>query len=199
MAYAFLPSNAYAGTTTVLTNVAFTITGQCIVEGGTVNLGTYTNRQTWRDVAQSLGYFVVGSNGDVSGNGLTVGSRGLEYANYGSVTCDANIPYKLTVRGSGASSNMIRISIGQATALFMPALKRVGGEVAPNNGGSAYGDSGHQFAFGPFSGSGTGKSQELLGSAVINLSSATESNVQSGASLSSNGTYSDTLVYTLEF
>lgn len=201
LAWALLPAGAQAAVSRDSVNVTFTITGQCTVKGGVVNLGTFTTSNSWADVARSVGYFLIGNNGALSGVGYTPGTRGVEYADYGTLTCAKDTPYDLNITGSGASSNMIRIQMGTQIAVFIPAIKRIGDTIVPNNGGPLYADSGHHFSIGDLSGIGTGQAQQLRGSAMINLNSGTESNLQfePAAPKLLFGSYTDTLRYTVKF
>lgn len=200
LALAIVPASAQAGTTTAVSNVAVELVSQCTVTGATVNLGSYRNTQYWREVAQSIGYYLAGMNDGLSATGIRSGTRGWEYANFGSVTCDAGLPYSLRIQGTAADGGMIRLNVNGTIALFMPAIKRLGGNVVPDNAAPNYVNSGHHMYFGPMSGVGTGTAQEMLGSAVINLNLGAESTVRSNSMLGGGGgSYADTLTYTLNF
>lgn len=199
LSLAMMPSVAEAGTTTAVSNVAVELVAQCTVAGATVNLGTFVGSQTWATVANSLGYYLVGTNGSLSDSGIRMGTRGWTYANFGSVTCDAAAPYTLTIAGTHTQQGMARITIGGTTALFMPAIKSVGGAAVADNPGGTYAGSGHQMGFSAMPGTGTGSAQELLGSMVMNLNTAAGTNVNANSPIGNAGTYSDVLTYTLNF
>lgn len=199
LALAMTPAVAQAGTTTVSIPVVMNVNPQCSVTGGMVNLGAYYSNQYWYQVADSIGYYLAGFNDGMSASGIRQGTRGWEYANFGSVTCDAGTPYTLLIKGTSTTSNMIRLNINGTIANFMPAIKRLGGTVVPDNPGANYINSGHQMYFGPMSATGTGAPQEMLGSAVIMLNLGDESTVRSNNLIGPNGSYTDTLTYTLNF
>lgn len=194
-----LPASAQAGTSTANSTATFNVTTQCSVTGGVVDLGSYTSSQYWYQVANSIGYYLSGFNDSMSGTGIRQGTRGWEYANFGSVTCDAGTPYTLLIKGSSPTSNMIRMNINGVTAGFMPAIKRLGGTVVPDNAAPNYVNSGHQMYFGAMSAVGTGAPQAMLGSAVVNLNVSGESTIRSSSLIGPNGSFTDTLTYTLNF
>lgn len=199
IASAMLPAAAQAGTTTVSVPVVLNVNPQCSVTGGVVNLGAYYSNQYWYQVANSIGYYLAGINDSLSASGIRQGTRGWEYANFGSVTCDAGTPYTLLIKGTSTNSNNIRLNVNGTIAVFMPAIKRLGGNVVPDNPGSNYAGSGHHMYFGALSATGTGAPQEMRGSAVINLNLSDESTVRSNNLIGPNGSYADTLTYTLNF
>lgn len=194
-----LPAAAQAGTGTATSTASFTVGLQCSVTGATVNLGTYKNTQYWYEVANSIGYYLAGLNDGMSASGIRQGTRGWEYANFGSITCDAGTPYSLLIKGTSTKSNMVRINVNSTIAVFMPAIKRLGGAVVPDNAAPNYVNSGHHMYFGAMSATGTGAAQALLGSAVINLNLGDESTVRSNNLIGTNGSYADTMTYTLNF
>lgn len=196
---AMMPAAAQAGTTTVSIPVVLNVTTQCSVTGGVVNLGAYYSNQYWHQVAGSIGYYLAGINDGLSASGIRQGTRGWEYANFGTVTCDAGTPYTLLIKGSSTTSNMIRLNINGTIATFMPAIKRLGGGVVPDNAAPNYVNSGHHMYFGALSATGTGAPQEMLGSAVINLNLSGETTARSNNLIGPNGSYTDTLTYTLNF
>lgn len=192
-----LPSLAHAGTSTTNGTATFNVTSQCSVTGATVNLGTYRSDQTWWDLPGHLGWYLAGYQPGLSGQGINPGSRGFEYANFGSVTCGAGTPYSLIIKGTG-TQNRARLNVNGKVAAFLPAIKRLGGVVVPDNLAPNYAGSGHQMAFGPLSGVGTGATQALIGNIVIDFA-ASESTVLVSDKMGAPGTFTDPLTYTLTF
>jgi len=168
MALTTLPSTAYAGTNGGTGAATFTVTDRCQIKGATVFLGSYRSNETWNDMANSLGrhdyvYFpTLGSTGSY----ITRGTKGAEYANWGSVTCSAGTYYSLTV--SGPAKGRIQMT-GHPTRnpSFMVYVRKVGDFVLQNNNdwevgmGRAYGGDGLAVFI------GTGNEQAILGSAVF--------------------------------
>lgn len=200
LAFVMPSPSAHAATAERTVYVSFTINGQCTVNGGAVNLGTFLTRNNWSDVANSLGYYAPVSRGVLAG--YKQGTRGLEYANYGTLTCDNGTQYTLDIAGSG-SSKSIKIQMGANTVSFRPILKRVGSDVVPDNGTDAVlVGTGHHFAEGVYSGVGIGVAQELRGSAIIDASAGSETTARFDSSLEDRlllGSWTDTLRYTVNF
>lgn len=186
-AIAALPSAAQAGTSTATGTATLTVMNQCSVTGANVNLGTYTTGQTWGDVANALGKvddWLVYSQG----------SKGLEYLNYGSVTCDAGVPYTLEITGSQVS---IEIAHNGKKAQFVPLIKKLGGTVVADNDPETPGAGANVSDF-SLSGVGTGSAQALVGSVALYFpmwnTTATATDTLGAAGVST-----DTLTYTLNF
>lgn len=190
LAAAALPGIAHAGTATATGTATLTVISQCSVTGATVNLGDYTTNQTWDNVAAAVGRNDAGT--------YAVGSLGQEYLNYGSVNCEANLPYTLAIAGTGTNST-IKLQIGGKVVAFQPAIKSVGGTVLADSDAGFTG-AGAVMSTGTLSGTGTGAAQTLLGSAVFTTAaSAFGTTVAVADTLATAGTYSDTLTYTLNF
>lgn len=187
-AIAALPAAAQAGTSTATGTATLTVINQCNVAGANINLGTYTTSQTWGDVGNSLGKI------DEWGT-YVPGSKGLEYMNFGSVTCDAGVPYTLTV--TGASHYNIGITHNGKTAKFIPAIKKLGSATVADNDVSVPG-AGANVAYYELSGTGTGSAQALLGSAILSFPDMYTSAVPSDT-FGATGVATDTLTYTLNF
>lgn len=189
-AIAALPGMAQANTSTATGTVSMTVLDQCSVTGATVNLGTYTANQTWGDVGAAVGSLDGMYN-------FYPGSLGAEYLNFGSVTCDAGVPYTLSIRGTYSSFGEIGIAHNSKRARFFPAVKKLGGTVIADNWTSG---SGHVFQDGDdLSAVGTGSAQSLIGSAfMFNLASTWDAPSDSDT-LAVAGVSTDTLTYTLNF
>ena len=188
---AALPGAANAGTSTATGTANLTVTTQCSVTGANVNLGSYTTAQTWGDVGAALG-----KHDDASG--YAAGSRGFEYLNWGSVTCDNAMPYTLSISGT-ASLGRIKMAVGTKTATFDLYVKKVGtNTVSDTNGTTIPGGGALMNAGGDVTVLGTGAQQDLLGS-VVHARSATDNTAAATDALGTAGTYNDTLTYTLKF
>ena len=184
-----LPGMAEAGTVTASGTAAMSVASQCSVTGATVNLGSFTTNDTWGTV--------LGQNGGWTALGVyTAGSRGFEYANFGSVTCDNGMPYSLAIWGTSASIKAIRITVAGKTAYLAPFIKKVGATTAANTG-PATGAGAAVYSGSSLAATGTGAAQILLGSAQLDLSPSL--GLLASDRLATPGTYTDTLTYTLNF
>ena len=185
-----LPGMAQAGTSTASGTATLGVVSQCSVTGANVNLGTFTVNDTWQTVGDQLG---------ASYTMLTYspGSRGVEYLNFGSVTCDAGTPYSLTIKGTGTVINeTIRLTVGGKTVTLYPAIKKVGATtLADSQGGFPVGV--WAWLFSGISATGTGAPQALIGNSLLHIVSSP--GTLTTDKLGTAGTFSDTLTYTLHF
>jgi hypothetical protein len=193
LAAATLPGSAYAaGSSTGSGTAALTVGAQCSVEGANIDLGTFTTSQTWQDVFNSLGYF----NADT----YVQGSRGLEYLNFGSVTCSNGAPFTLTMHGSGTDQtvkNGISLQVGNQQLSLAQAIKRIGTDILPDD--SDFWPVGVQMFYrGSLSYYGTGAPQQLLGNVTTGANFGTPT-IDPAARLGTAGSFQDTLSYTLTF
>ena len=185
-----VPGMAVAGTSTATGAASFNVTNQCSVTGATVNLGTYLTSQTWAHVAAELGLW---------NNSYTVGTRGQEYLTWGSVNCDAGIPFSLNLRGTSAHPWVpggLRFTVGGAVLHFNPYVKKIGQTTIPDSPGSPSGAGAYiGQTNAPATAVGTGGPQEIRGSVTYNA--AASGNLSSA--LTATGAFTDTLTYTLNF
>lgn len=189
-ALAALPGMAQAGTDTATGTATFSVNDQCSVTGATVNLGTYNVNDTWGTVGSQIGY--------VTSGGLWIPSpRGYELLNFGSVTCDSGTPYTLTVKGTatGYLPGAISLVIGGRTAIVAPYIKKVGTTTIADS--SALGAGTRAWTGTGVAATGTGAAQSLIGHANLNL--VYSPGTLATDKLTTAGTYSDTLTYTLTF
>lgn len=186
-AIAALPSAAQAGTSTATGTATLTVMNQCSVTGATVSLGTYTVSQTWGDVANAVGkvddYLV-----------YHAGSRGQEFLNYGSITCDAGVPYSLEIRGTLGTMS---ITHNGKSAQSQPMIKKLGGVAVADNDATLP-TAGANVSDNVLTGTGTGSAQVLLGSAPLYFPMFGTS-VYATDTLGATGIATDTLTYTLNF
>lgn len=187
-AVAALPGAAQAGTSTATGTAVINVITQCAVTGANVNLGSYTAAQTWNQVGAAVGLH--------DGTKFTAGSQGLEYLNFGSITCDNNVPYTLSIKGTG-SNGVIKIAHNAKVATFLPGIKKIGGVVVADTS-AAYAGTGAQVANTAAAGKGSGAAQALLGNVTLHLK-GTDSTVVGTETLGVAGTAQDTLTYTLNF
>lgn len=194
------PGLAHAGTSTATGSANFNVINQCSITGATVNLGTYTSSNTVGDVAADLGG--VDLNFD-----YIAGNRGVEYANWGTVTCDIGTPYTVEITGTNSNPedyatgaiqfNWVDASSQQKSMKFQAVVKKIGDDIVPDN-----------FEWWPGAGAivsiyfrskaagvGTGLPQEIRGSAVYDQDASQGIRTD----LLKPGTYTDTLTYTLNF
>lgn len=189
-AVAALPGVAHAGTATATGQAVLNVINQCTVTGKNVNLGTFTATNTWGQVAAALGGY--------NGTTYTAGSLGQEYLDYGSVTCDNNTPYTLSIKGTATGvAGAIKITHNGKTATFLPGIKRLAG-VAVADSSATYPGTGAQVGTGTLAGTGSGVAQTLFGNVTLSFSAAGTTALATDA-LGVAGTATDTLTYTLNF
>lgn len=183
-----LPGVAHAGTSSATGTATMSVVSQCSVSGANIDLGTYLSTDTWATVGS-----VVGSNVSYT---YTAGSRGQEYLNFGSVTCDAGTPYTLSIKGTGPNG-AVNVAVNSQVAAFQPAVKRLGGTVVAD---SDAGFTGVGNIMTSRSLAGTGTAQTVLGSVMISNMAAVGSTMATLTSqLTQKGVFTDTLNYTLTF
>ena len=186
-----MPGMAQAGTATTSGTSTLTVTNQCSVAGANVNLGTFTTNDTWGTVAAL--------NGELAGSLYIPGSRGNEYANFGTITCDNGIPYTFTISGtSGYMQGAVRMPYNGGSMLMTTNIKKIGAKTMadsfPNMSGA--GALGWPGAFPAAAATGTGAPQAVLGSIYIYSGLG---GFPFSSNLSVAGSFSDTLTYTLNF
>lgn len=186
LALSAVPGAAHAGTTTDIATVVLNVVNQCTVAGATVNLGSYRTTDSWGTVAAALGSF--GTDPYVAG------TLGQEHLNFGSVTCDAGVPYSLLIRGTG-ENGLIRIAVNGKTAILEPHIKRIGGVELT---GGPFPGTGPDTVFSGAFADGSGTPQTILGNAPIWTNHETATALLSDT-LGVAGTYADALSYTLTF
>lgn len=190
-----LPGAAHAGTSTATGTAVLNVVNQSSVTGATVDFGTYTSNHTVADAAADTGQYAE----DFVYRG---GGRGLEYAAWGSVTCDAGIPYALSIKGTTSNPwapNAIQFQwlntagIEQKMMLDLFA-KKIGGNLVPDSDATFQG-AGALVTRTTAAGVGTGVPQAVVGSAVYNWGGSWGDSTEKLLP----GTYTDTLTYTLDF
>ena len=204
IALAAFPGMAQAGTSTATGAASLNIVNQCSVAGANVDFGTFTANDTIADVT------AVNGRWDMTGGGVlyTIGTRGIEYAEWGSVTCDNGTPYSITIHGTGnylSTPNAVQFiwqnQSGSRVGLVMDILvKKVGSDIAPDTE-MEYPGAGTIVSRQPVAGIGTGAPQPIRGSAIFNFLGVGDATgtyyVQSEKLVP--GAYTDTLTYTLNF
>lgn len=197
LAVAALPSAAQAGTATATSTASMTVINQCTVTGANILIGSFMTGKTWREIGTELG---------IRGTEGRQGTRGSEYATYGSVNCGSGVPYTLKIVGShtsGQAPGGVEFKIGTQTAVFVPYVKKIGAVAIENTwGGGFYG------AYVSTTGSppviGTGAAQAIVGSFALHSDAGALSNATTAAGfldskVTAAGSYSDDLTYTLTF
>ncbi|MFM2300700.1 MAG: hypothetical protein RLZZ84_436 [Pseudomonadota bacterium] len=192
LAMAALPGIAHAGTSSATGTTTFGVINQCSVAGASVNLGAFRTTDTWGTVGASLGVF--------ANNTFTAGSRGLEYLNYGSVTCDNAQPYTLSIAGTNPTPNPggIKLTVNGKVVVVVPAAKKIGANTLADSNANLPGMGQLLGAKNVVSTRGTGAAQAVLGSVVISEIFAGTTALLTDA-LTTSGAYTDTLTYTLRF
>ncbi|MEN9683177.1 MAG: hypothetical protein RLZZ427_928 [Pseudomonadota bacterium] len=192
-AAAALPGSAYAaGSSTGSGEAALTVEHQCSITGADVDLGTYRTTQTWRDVGAALGVLPLGPQ-------FVPGARGLEYLNYGSVTCDADAQYSFTIIGNGYYG-IIGLPTNAGIVNFYPMVSRIGEIKAPDT--SIVFPGAGAFAGNGVAGTGTGSEQKIIGSAILSQGALNNDGYQVldlDLPLGGAGSFQDQLSYTLNF
>lgn len=185
---AALPGAANAGTSTATGTANFNVVSQCAITGSNVHLGTFTASQKWSDIANELGYW--------SGSAYTVGQRGTEYIQWGSVTCDTGVGYTVKITGSGPN---IILNINGKSGGFNGRIKKIGTVTLADSAGALLPNTGVSMSLGTAAGTGTGAAQPIVGSVILSYAGGDGTTAQPGDVLTTAGTYSDTLNYTLTF
>lgn len=188
-----LPGAAQAGTTTATANVTMQVGTQCAVSGANIHLGSFKTTETWGTVGAKHGSYVF--------NVYTGGTAGKESLYYGSVTCDLNLPWTLTVKGTATGTGSVggvKISLNGQTAVLYPAIKRVGSVNLSDNMPSYFPGTGAQVWQIAAQGTGTGARQDLYGNITLTYS-ATETTVTSTTTMGAPNTGTGSLTYTLTF
>lgn len=184
---------ARAGTTTATYTATMEALSTCSVTGATVNLGAYRPTQSWADVGTAMGWY----NGTYK-----PGTAGQEGLNFGSVTCDAGIPYTLSIKGTGPSllgiDGAINLYLNGKVMSAWIFVKKLGATtVADSN--STFSGAGVHINYVNLAGTGTGAPQQLRGSAVmLYVTPYSTSSIQIYP-LSTTGPVADNLLYTLNF
>lgn len=188
---AALPGVAQAGTSTTSSSVTFQVTSQCAVTGATVNLGSFRTNQTWGDVGDELGII------NAVGADPIVGTRGKKYANWGSVTCDKDVPYFVKMSGADDSQRITFTHNGKTVGL-LPLVEELGGTTAFGKPGEGMAGTSKSLYLG-FTGIGTGAKQDMLGSAAVRFNVSYTTAVPADLIGGQAATLSDQLTYTLTF
>lgn len=190
-AFAALPGAAQAGTTTTTANVTMQVASQCTLSGATVYLGAFKTTDTWGAVGAK--------HGNISGPTFTAGTVGGQSLKFGTVTCDAGLPWALTIKGTGNGTALgsIMITLNGKFSIMYPAIKRVG-TVTVNDSNSSWTGTGQQVWNSPLYSTGTGAAQDLMGNVTVSLFGA-GATAYATTVLGAAGTGSDTLSYVLTF
>lgn len=183
-----LPGAANAATLTTTSTATLTVTDKCSITGADVDLGTYSVNQKWSDVAAALGSANTASV-------YTAGSKGAQYAKWGSITCATGTAYTLKINGKG-DLGQLKLTIGGKTAQSSIWVKKVGVNTIADGSAAVPGAGAQVSGTGSVAGTGTGAAQDVLGNVVLNFANSTA--VPADA-LTTAGTYTDTLSYTLTF
>ncbi|MEN9683175.1 MAG: hypothetical protein RLZZ427_926 [Pseudomonadota bacterium] len=192
IAAAALPSAAWAaGSSSGSGGSALTVNSVCEVKGSTMDLGTYLTSQTWSNVGSELGIWISGLN-------LRPGARGLEYLNYGSVTCSSGTNYTLTIVGTSTNApQAIKIVVNNKEMTMYQAIKKFDGAVLADSDPSLT-NAGRILKGRSLTGTGTSLPQVLLGSVIL-VPNADGTGAQPSDKLTTTGVFSDTLTYSLSF
>ena len=185
---------ATAGTSIATATVAMMVANECSIAGSTVSLGTFLTTQTFQDIANENGYF------DADDNWFE-GTRGTQSLNLGSVTCDSAVPYTATIQGSGPDGGIV-MNIGGKKMTASIWIKSIGeqvlaDDVVPNLGAYA-----SDLTWPRPSGAGTGTKQVIKGTIPLGFGFVKQQNGGTADitdPLGTAGTYSDILLYTLNF
>lgn len=205
------PFSARAGESVASGTVSMMINpGRCEISGQSIDLGVFQQNQTWRDVGERIGYIN-------ESNLWVTGAMGDRYATFGSILCDAGMPYSLTITGSSSSPDQVawlplkgavRFSLQNGRAVYLiPAVRTLDGqEVVHNYDWNGMGQT--MIEDRPLAGVGAGHPQAVVGHLILgtDLSALPDHSYlpsNGGASLDErigqSGMLSDTLTYTLTF
>lgn len=191
--FAALPGIAQAGTNAATANVTMQVASQCTVSGADVYLGAFRTTDTWSAVGTKHGYMT---------NGFTYvqGTAGQESLKFGSVTCDAGLPWRLQIKGTSSNASntgAISIMLNGKISIMYPAIKRVGGVVISDSN-TYWPGTGMQVWSNILNQTGTGAPQDLLGNVSVAFY-ATGTTANPTSTMGWSGSASDTLTYTVSF
>ena len=186
-----LPTMAHAGTSSASGTASLRVVNQCTVSGVNINLGTFKAADTWADV------MAVHGSTDIDGNYFP-GSAGDRSLTWGSVTCDAGVPY--TVKMSGRSSiglSMVQFDVNGKKMYAWQMIKEIDGATVPDTyyliGAGLWGSDGAN-------GIGTGAPQLIKGNLVLDPTMSVAPDAATAAdSLATAGSYVAGLDYVLTF
>lgn len=181
-----LPAAAQAGTETTTSTASFNVVQQCAVTGAIVNIGTYLTSQTWLDLANETGYRVA------TGGQVVKGSRGTQWANYGSILCTSGTAY--TIKMTGNVQGWITFNMNNKTYYLFPWANKIGNSTVPDGAPLIYTGGGKNLGSMTFGSTGTGVQQPILGSVIFQQTADVSFNDPLKA-----GQYVDPLTYTLTF
>lgn len=182
---------AQAGTSTATANVTMQVANQCMLSGATVYLGPYKSTENWAAVGAKHGSSSLGT--------YTAGTAGGESLKFGTITCDAGLPWALMIKGTGngTATGTIMLTLNGKFSIMYPAIRRVGTTTVPD-GNSHYLGTGQQVWSTPLYGTGAGTPQDLFGNVTLMFTGA-GSTAYATTPLGAAGTGSDALTYTLSF
>lgn len=187
-----VPGVAQAGTVTATANVTMQVGTQCTISGANVHMGSFKNTDTWGTVGAKHGSYVYVYTG---------GTAGKQSLYFGSVNCDAGLPWSLTIKGSSTGSQTlgaIRLTLNGKTAVMYPAIKQLGASIVSDSMSAFFPGTGNQVWSTALSGIGTGAPQDMYGNITVSYTAA-ESNITSSTVLGPVNSGSDSLLYTLTF
>lgn len=191
--FAALPGVAQAGTSTATANVTMQVGTQCVVSGANVHLGSFKSTETWGAVGAKHGSYVF--------NVYTAGTAGKESLYFGSVTCDLNLPWTLTIKGTATGTGSVggvKLTLNGNTAVLYPAIKRIGSVTLGDSMPGYFPTTGYQVWQNAAPGTGTGAKQDLYGNITLTYS-ALETTVSSTTTMGVPNTATGSLTYTLTF
>lgn len=116
---------AMAGTSSATASATFQVVNQCSITGSNVNLGTFRTTDTLQTVANKTGYQ------DGTTYELVAGTDGIGTVPLGSVTCDTDTPYTISMRSNGWSGSLTLNLPGGIIELY-PMVKRIGSYEVPD-------------------------------------------------------------------
>lgn len=192
-----LPGAAHAGSAGDQAAASFTVIEKCSVTGANVQLGTFVVGTTMREIGDELGRR--GSFG-IAGS---LGTRGTEYLNWGSITCAKDTRYKLKIAGTHTGANApggVQFTIGTKTFVFAPYVKKIGADPVVENswGSGGYGAYSGYAPQGFPAGVGTGEPQAVLGNLAFHAA-ASGGAATLDETVEQVGIYTDQLTYELTF
>lgn len=194
IASAAMANPAFAGQSTDSKTAIFSVVSTCSIAGSTINLGTFVTSNTFEDIGKANGYF------DASENWIQ-GTRGLGYANLGSITCDSGVPYEITIRGSGPNGGIL-LNVGGKSVASSIWLKSIGDQTMRDYLVTGLGSYTSDLSWVRPTGVGSGAAQTIIGTTPLGFGWVKDSNGATALptdKLGTAGTYTDTMTYTLNF
>lgn len=194
-----LGSAGAANAETTFAHATFSVANKCSVSGAVIDLGIYRATDTVRDVGNRLGY--QSDQLDI----VIPGATALGAVTYGEVTCDAGMPYTLTITGAAEGNNNARLDLEKGALYLQMMVRQIGVLPIPNSeiGRNGFGRSANPYWNGGqgIDAIGEGRAQPIVGNVIPVLYQSTSNPpyLRAGEQLGKIGAYSAKFLNTISF